>query len=127
MAVATALAERMTAIASATVPPQAGEKPKARLVAVVMAGPNVKSISELRGKVVAIDDRNVASNGRITAAIAAAGAPEVLVLEGQSTAISRLISGEVAAAVVALVSPEAAEAFPKIAGLTLFQVPLAAQ
>ncbi|WP_316195772.1 MULTISPECIES: hypothetical protein [unclassified Bradyrhizobium] len=122
--VATALAERMTAIASATASAQADDKTKGRLVAVLLAGPTVKAVSELRGKVIAIDDRYVASNGRITTAIAAAGAPEVLVLEGQSTAISRLTSGEVAAAVVALVTPEVAEAFPKIAGLTLFEVPL---
>ncbi|WP_315729512.1 MULTISPECIES: hypothetical protein [unclassified Bradyrhizobium] len=122
--VATALAERMTAIASATASAQADDKTKGRLVAVLLAGPTVKAVSELRGKVIAIDDRYVASNGRITTAIAAAGAPEVLVLEGQSTAISRLTSGEVAAAVVALVTPEVAEAFPKIAGLMLFEVPL---
>ncbi|WP_316164067.1 MULTISPECIES: hypothetical protein [unclassified Bradyrhizobium] len=124
MTVATALAERMTAIASATASAQADDKTKGRLVAVLLAGPTVKAVSELRGKVIAIDDRYVASNGRITTAIAAAGAPEVLVLEGQSTAISRLTSGEVAAAVVALVTPEVAEAFPKIAGLMLFEVPL---
>lgn len=124
MTVATALAERMTAIASATASAQPDDKTKGRLVAVLLAGPSVKAVSELRGKVIAIDDRYAASNGRITTAIAAAGASEVLVLEGQSTAISRLTNGEVAAAVVALVSPEVAEAFPKIAGLTLFELPL---
>jgi hypothetical protein len=40
------------------------------------------------------------------------------------TAINRLTGGEVPAAVVALVSPDAADTFPEIAGLKLFRVPL---
>jgi hypothetical protein len=56
--------------------------------------------------------------------IAAAGAAEVQLSEGQTTAINWVASGEVPAAVLALVSPEAAESFPEIAGLRIFRVPL---
>ncbi|CCD95261.1 conserved hypothetical protein [Bradyrhizobium sp. ORS 375] len=95
-----------------------------RLVAVLLVRPNVQSLSDLSGKVIAIDERYAKSNAKITAAMNAAGASEVLLLEGQATAITRLSSGEVNAAVVALASPEAAEAFPKIAGFRLFSVTL---
>jgi len=60
----------------------------------------------------------------VRTAIAAAGAAEVGLSEGQTTAINRVASGEVPAAVLALVSAEAAEAFPEIAGFRIFRVPL---
>jgi hypothetical protein len=40
-------------------------------------------------------------------------------------ALDRVIGGEVPAAVLALVSPEAAEWFPEIPGFRIFRVPLA--
>src|SRR5229473_663381 len=94
------------------------------LVAVLMARPEIKSVSDLAGKSVAIDIRPSASNGSVRTAIAAAGAAEVQLSEGQTTAINRVANGEVPAAVLALVSPEAAEAFPEIAGFRIFRVPL---
>ncbi|WP_257166071.1 hypothetical protein [Bradyrhizobium sp. SRS-191] len=116
--VAAELAERMTAL---RVPEGPADK---HLVAVLLARPNVRGVPDLSGKVIAIDERYAKSNARITAAMNAAGASEVLLLEGQATAITRLSNGEVSAAVVALASPEAAEAFPKIAGFRLFTVTL---
>jgi hypothetical protein len=94
------------------------------LVAVLMARPEIKSVSDLAGKSIAIDVRQSASNGSVRTAIAAAGAAEVQLSEGQTTAINRVANGEVPAAVLALVSPEAAEAFPEIAGFRIFRVPL---
>ena len=94
------------------------------LVAVLMARPEIKSVSDLAGKSVAIDIRQSASNGSVRTAIAAAGAAEVQLSEGQTTAINRVANGEVPAAVLALVSPEAAEGFPEIAGFRIFRVPL---
>jgi hypothetical protein len=94
------------------------------LVAVVMARPEIKSVSDLAGKSIAIDARQSASNGSVRTAIAAAGAAEVQLSEGETTAINRVANGEVPAAVLALVSPEAAEAFPEIAGFRIFRVPL---
>src|SRR5258708_32782356 len=81
------------------------------LVAVLMARPDIKSVSDLTGKTIAIDDRYSASNGIVRTAIVAAGAPEVQLSEGQTTAINRLVNAEVPGAVLALVSAEAAEGF----------------
>jgi hypothetical protein len=62
--------------------------------------------------------------GKVRTAIAAAGATEVPLSEGRTTAMTGLSNGEVPAAVVALVTPEAAETFPAIAGYRIFHVPL---
>ena len=98
-----------------------------RLVAVVMARPDITSVAELAGKTIAIDDRYAAASASVRTAIVAAGAPQVQLSEGQTTAVNRLTNGEVPAAVLALVSPEAAEAFPAIAGYHMFHVPLSPQ
>jgi hypothetical protein len=95
-----------------------------RLVALLIARPEIKSVSDLTSKIVAIDDRYSASNDSVRTAIAAAGATEVQLSEGQTKAINRLISGEVPAAVLALVSAEAAEGFPEVAGFKIFRIPL---
>jgi hypothetical protein len=94
------------------------------LVAVLMARPDTRSVSDLAGKTVAIDDRYAKSGGTVRTAIVAAGAPEVQLSGGSTTAINRLTNGEVPAAVVALLSPEAAGAFPDIKGFKIFHVPL---
>ena len=49
---------------------------------------------------------------------------EVQLDEKNTKAVDRLLSGEVPAAVVALVSPEAAEGFPEIPGYRVFRIPL---
>ncbi len=68
------------------------------LVALLIARPEIKSVSDLTSKIV--------------------------VSGGQTKAINRLISGEVPAAVLALVSAEAAEGFPEVAGFKIFRIPL---
>ena len=93
-------------------------------VALLMARSDIKSVSELTGKTIAIESRYSAYNRSVRAAIVEAGAPEVQLSEDQATAINRLVSGEVPAAVLALVSAEAAENFPEIAGFRIFHVPL---
>jgi hypothetical protein len=94
------------------------------LVALLMARPNIMSVPDLTGKVIAIDERYSASNGIVRTAIVAAGAPEVQLSEGQATAINRLVNGEVPAAVLALVSADAAEGISEIAGFKIFHIPL---
>jgi hypothetical protein len=94
------------------------------LVALLMARPETRSVSDLTGKIIAIDDRYSASSGNVRTAIAAAGAAEVQLSEDQTKAIDRLISGEAPAAVLTLVSAEAAELFPEIAGFKIFRIPL---
>ena len=117
MAAASAVAERMSV-------PTLDASLDA-LVAVLVTGPDVKSVSDLAGKTIAIDDRySEQSISRVRIAMAAAGAIEAQLSKGQTTAISRLVSKEVPAAVVGLVSANAASSFPEIARFRTFQVPL---
>jgi TRAP-type uncharacterized transport system substrate-binding protein len=135
VAAATALAEYVTATVAVPTPEQQANKSAEKiaplspnnaelLVVLLMARPEIKSVSDLASKNVAIDVRQSASIGSVRTAIAAAGATEVQLSEGKTKAIDRLISAEVPAAVVALVSPEAAEWFPEVAGFKIFRVPL---
>jgi hypothetical protein len=94
------------------------------LVALVMTRPEIKSIADLAGRDVAIEEQQSASSGVIRTAIAASGAAEVQLSPGRTKAIDRMISGEVPAAVLTLVSTEAAEWFPEIAGFRIYRVPL---
>jgi hypothetical protein len=91
-------------------------------VVLVMARPEIRSVTDLASKIIAIDDAQSASNGNVRAAIVAAGAAEVQLSDGQTKAIDRLIRGAVPAAVLALVSPEAALRFPDFEGFKIFQV-----
>jgi hypothetical protein len=148
VAVATAVAEQVTAATAVPAPePRTNDKDRSNhsetvlrgaaeksvpaspnntdhLVAILMARPEIKSVSDLTSKIIAIDDRQSASNGNVRTAIVAAGAAEVQLSDGQTKAINRLISGEVPAAVLTLVSPEAAEGFPEVAGFKIFRIPL---
>jgi hypothetical protein len=95
------------------------------LVAVLVAGPDVKSVADLAGKTIAIDDRySESSIRRVRTAMAAAGAPDVQLSKAQTTAVSRLVGKEVPAAVIGLVSTSAADSFPEIARYKTFQIPL---
>ena len=96
------------------------------LVALLMARPEINSVSDLANKEIAIEDNQSASNGNLRTAIAAAGAVEVQLSDGHTKAIDRLLSGEVPAAVLTLVSPDAAAVFPDIAGFKTFRIPLSA-
>jgi hypothetical protein len=94
------------------------------LVALLIARPEIKLVSDLASKTVAIEERPSASSAAVRTAIVAAGAAEVELTAGTTEAVDRLIKGEVPAAVLALVSPDAAEWFPDIAGFKVFRVPL---
>ena len=148
VAAATALAEQVTAASPAPVPQQEATNAAASVqtgaadpgntgptgsaatnnadnrVALLMARPEIKSVSDLAGRDVAIEDQQSASSATIRAAIASAGAAEVRLDEGPMKAINRLVGGEVPAAVLTLVSPEAAAWFPDIPGYRIFRIPL---
>jgi hypothetical protein len=125
VAAATALAEHVT-VATAL---EASDKEVSSLnttdllVALVMVRPEIQSLSALTGKEIAIDGHS-ALNGDVQSAIVEAGAVEVQLSNSQTKAIDRLVGGEVPAAVLTLVSPEAADWFPDIAGFNIFRVPL---
>jgi hypothetical protein len=93
------------------------------LVALVLARPEINSLSDLNNKNIAITEKQSASSGRVSAALMAAGAAEVQFSEVKASAIDRLISGEVPAAVV-LASREVANLFPEVEGFRTFRVPL---
>jgi hypothetical protein len=95
------------------------------LVALVLARPEINSLSDLNNKTIAITEKQSDSSGRVSAALMAAGAAEVQFSEVKASAIDRLISGEVPAAVV-LASREVANLFPELEGFRTFRVPLKA-
>jgi hypothetical protein len=125
VAAATAVAEPMTRGDTEKIAPASPNTDL--LVALVMARPEIKSVSDLTNKIIAIDDRHSASSDNVRAAIVAAGGLEVQISGGQTKAINRLISGEVPAALLYLGSPEAAEAFSEIAGFKIFRIPLSSR
>ena len=122
VAAATEVTERMTA-AALTAPRDNGE-PTQPLVAVVMARPEIKSVADLAGNVVAMDERYAPFSVDVWTAFVVAGTGSVEVSAGHIAAVDRLINGEVTAALLALVFPDAADAFPEIAGFKIFRVPL---
>jgi len=129
VAAAIAVAKRRTVAALPAArdhEPVEGRPPnkKERLVAIVVTRPEIRSVSDLEGKDVAMDEEYSESRNDILVAFVVAGALPDQFSAGQTTAINRLLSGEVPAAVLALVSPDAAEGFPDVAGFKVFQVPL---
>jgi TRAP-type uncharacterized transport system substrate-binding protein len=131
VAAATEVAERLTGTALAAtagddVEPIEGEASNKTelLVAVVMTRPEIKSIADLAGKSVALDERYSASSVDVWVGFVVAGTVSVEVSAGRSAAIDRLSNGEVTAAVLTLVSADAADGFPEIAGFKIFRVPL---
>lgn len=94
------------------------------LVALVMSRPEIKSVADLAGKNVAIDGQRSATSNDIRIALVAAGAGEVQLSPSDARAVDRVVDGEVPAAVLTLVSSDAAETFPEIAGYKVFRVPL---
>jgi hypothetical protein len=93
-------------------------------VALLISRPDVKSVSALRGLNVAINVAQSAAETDIRSALAALGATETQLLVSDASPIDRLISGDAQAAVVSLVSTDAANAFPDIKGFNVFRVTL---
>jgi hypothetical protein len=130
VAAATVVAERVTAAALASarddVELTEGWSPNKTnpMVAIVMARPEIGSVADLAGKDVAIDERYFASSVDVWIGFVMAGARSVELSAGNTTAINRLVNGEVPAAVLTVVSADSAEGFPDIAGFKVFRVPL---
>ena len=93
-------------------------------MALVLARPEINSLSDLNNKNIAIEEKQSASSGQRQRRADGGGRRRSPVQRRKAGAIERLISGEVPAAVVTLVSREAAEWFPDIAGFRTFRVPL---
>jgi hypothetical protein len=95
------------------------------LVVLILARTDIKSISDLANKDIAIGDKQDQFRERIRTGIVAAGAPMVELRDSDASAIDRVVSGEQPAAILMLASPEAADGFPEIKGFRIFRVPLA--
>jgi hypothetical protein len=148
VAAATALAENLTAASAAPAPQRDAANAEASAqsgtaepdntastataatdstdnrVALLIARPEIRSVSDLAGKDVAIENQQSASSASIQAAIASAGAAEVRLDEKSVSAVDRLVGGNVSAAVLTLVSPQAAEWFPDVPGYRIFRIPV---
>lgn len=91
---------------------------------IILLVARASSISELAGKTVAINADLSGQTSDIRPAIVAAGAIQVILSESETAATDRLGSDEVAAAVLGVLSPAAAEAFPDISGYRIFRIPV---
>jgi hypothetical protein len=97
------------------------------LVALLISRPDIKSASALKSLNVAIDAAQSGDKEDIGLALTAAGATETQLSVSDANPLDRLVSGDVQAAVLKLVSPDAAEAFPDIKGFKVLRVPLSAR
>ena len=122
MRVATVIAEHVMTLRDAEKKALASPNGGEPSVAIVVASPEIKSVSDLTGKIIAIDDKYLNSHARIQAAIVSAGAADSLLTTGESMAMDRLLSGRAPAAVLTLVYPETG--FSMIEGYSVFRVPL---
>jgi hypothetical protein len=102
-----------------------GDAKAGNLVALLISRADTKSVSALNGANVAIDVAQSGAENDIRTSLAAAGATGVQLTTGDAKPVDRLIRGEVPAAVLGLVSSDAAEAFPEVKGFKVLRVPLA--
>jgi hypothetical protein len=124
MRVATVIAEHVMTLRDAEKKASSSPNNAGPSVAVVVASPEIKSVSDLAGKFIAIDDKYLNAHARIQAAIATAGATGSQLAIGETLAMDRLINGFAPAAVLTLVYPETA--ISTIDGYSVFRVPLEA-
>jgi hypothetical protein len=96
-----------------------------QLVAILVVRPEIKSVSDLANKTIAIDAKRSEAVPSVRTAIVAAGAAQVQMSEGEKLALTRVMDGDVPAAVLTLASPEEAEMFSAgMPGFTILRVPL---
>ena len=122
MRVATVIAEHVMTLRDAEKKASASPNTGEMSVAIVVAGPEVKSVADLAGKIIAIDDRHLNLHTRIQAAFVVAGATDSLLTTSETKAADRLLSGKASAAVLTLVYPETG--FSAIEGYSVFRVSL---
>ena len=122
MRVATVVAEHVMTLRDAEKKASASPNTGELSVAIVVAGPEVKSVADLAGKIIAIDDRHLNLHTRIQAALVVAGATDSLLTTSETKAADRLLSGKASAAVLTLVYPETG--FSAIEGYSVFRISL---
>jgi hypothetical protein len=98
------------------------------LVVLLISRSDVKSASALNGLSIAIDAaQSGVEEENIRSSLVAAGAVETQLSVSDANPLDRLVRGEVPAAVLHLVSPAAADAFPEIKGFKVLRIPLSAR
>jgi ABC-type phosphate/phosphonate transport system substrate-binding protein len=123
MRVATVITEHVMTLRDAEKKAAASPNTGELSVAIVVAGPEVKSVADLAGKIIAIDDRHSNLHTGIQAAFVVAGATDSLLTTSETKAAAdRLLSGKASAAVLTLVYPETG--FSAIEGYSVFRVSL---
>ena len=123
MRVATVITEHVMTLREAEKKASASPNTGELSVAIVVAGPEVKSVADLAGKIIAIDDRHLDLHTGIQAAFVVAGATDSLLTTSETKAAAdRLLSGKASAAVLTLVYPETG--FSTIEGYGVFRVSL---
>jgi ABC-type phosphate/phosphonate transport system substrate-binding protein len=123
MRVATVITEHVMTVRDAEKKAAASPNTGELSVAIVVAGPEVKSVADLAGKIIAIDDRHSNLHTGIQAAFVVAGATDSLLTTSETKAAAdRLLSGKASAAVLTLVYPETG--FSAIEGYSVFRVSL---
>jgi hypothetical protein len=123
MRVATVITEHVMTLREAEKKASASPNTGELSVAIVVAGPEVKSVADLAGKIIAIDDRHLNLHTGIQAAFVVAGATDSLLTTSETKAAAdRLLSGKASAAVLTLVYPETG--FSAIEGYSVFRVSL---
>jgi hypothetical protein len=122
MRVATVVAEHVMTLRDAEKKASASPNTGELSVAIVVAGPEVKSVADLAGKIIAIDDRHLNLHTGIQAAFVVAGATDSLLTTSETKAADRLLSGKASAAVLTLVYPETG--FSAIEGYSVFRISL---
>jgi hypothetical protein len=118
-----------SAAAVATNPPETntaalGSPNTEQVVAVVLVREEIKSLTELSNKTVAIDGLQAAEIPNIKTAIMKSGAKDVRISEDEKLALDRVTNGEVPAGVISVVSPEEAAQWTGVPGYTVLRLPL---
>jgi hypothetical protein len=83
-------------------------------VLIILAGPDVSTLSDLNGKSVVIAGLSTVTRATVIAAFAAAGVGPSQIQDGSVDDIGQLIDGRVSAAIVAFLPPSGALEFPRI-------------
>jgi hypothetical protein len=118
-----------SAAAVATNPPETntaalGSPNAEQAVAILLVREEIKSLTELSNKTVAIDGLQAAEIPNIKTAIMKSGAKDVRISEDEKLALDRVMNGEVPAGVISVVSPEEAAQWTGVPGYTVLRLPL---
>jgi hypothetical protein len=118
-----------SAAAVATNPPETntaalGSPNAEQAVAILLVREEIKSLTELSNKTVAIDGLQAAEIPNIKTAIMKSGAKDVRISEDEKLALDRVMNGEVPAGVISVVSPEESAQWTGVPGYTVLRLPL---